>query len=77
MEDVESTRLAGVEGSGLAAVEQCAEHVGLVNFVLVLMVNKVLSQTLFPRFASAAAALTIRWFSAVSRERIPEMVEPS
>ena len=34
MEDVESTRLAGVEGSGLAAVEQCAEHVGLVQLRL-------------------------------------------
>ena len=47
------------------------------NFVLVLMVNKVLSQTLFPRCASAADALTICWFSAVSRERLLEMVEPS
>ena len=34
MEDVESTRLAGVEGSGLAPVEQCAEHVGLVQLRL-------------------------------------------
>ena len=34
MEDVESTLLAGVEGSGLAAVEQCAEHVGLVQLRL-------------------------------------------
>ena len=34
VEDVESTLLAGVEGSGLAAVEQCAEHIGLVKLRL-------------------------------------------
>ena len=34
MEDVESTLLEGVEGPGLATVEQCAEHVGLVQLHL-------------------------------------------
>ena len=34
MEDVESTLLAGVEGSDLAVLEQCAEHVGLVQLRL-------------------------------------------
>ena len=35
MEGVESTLLAGVEGPGLATIEQRAQHAGLVYFHLV------------------------------------------
>ena len=62
MEGVESAFLvAGVEGPGFSTVEQLAEHAGLVYL------NMVLSQTLFPRLASAAA-LPMRLFCSVFRE---------
>ena len=71
MEGVESAFLAGVQCPGFAAIQQYAEHAGLV-----LVVSMELSYTLVARRAIAVEALPILVLSSVSRERLLEMVEP-
>ena len=64
MEGVESALLAVVQCPGFAAIQQCAEHAGLV-----LVVSMELSHTLVARRAIAVDALPILVFElGVQRE---------
>ena len=72
MEGVETALLAGVEGPGLATIQQCAEDAGLVHFHLAAdgqhgVVPDPLSDTCY-----CTAAFPICLFSLVSRERLLE-----
>ena len=76
VESIESVFLVGVQSLYITAIEQCAEHTGLIHLHLGVSGQLGAFQTLFTRQAIAVATLPIHVYSSASKETLLEMTEP-
>ena len=76
VEGVEAALLAHVCCPRFAAIEEGAQHTGLVDSHLVFSVSILFSHTLLVSLAIVHAAFPMRLFISVSSERLLEMFDP-